>query len=79
MAGETLINVVGNLTDDPVLRYTPAGHAVCNFTVASTPRTFDKDTNEWVDAEALFLRCTIWRQAAENVAEGLTRGSRVIV
>jgi single-strand DNA-binding protein len=79
MAGETVITVVGNLTDDPELRFTPSGAAVANFTVASTPRTFDKQTNEWRDGDALFLRCSIWRQAAENVAESLQRGSRVVV
>lgn len=79
MAGETLITVVGNLTNDPELRFTPSGAAVASFTVASTPRTLDKTSNEWKDGEALFLRCSIWRQAAENVAESLTRGSRVIV
>ena len=79
MAGETLITVVGNLTDDPELRFTPSGAAVANFTVASTPRTFDKNSNEWVDQEAMFLRCSIWRQAAENVAESLQRGMRVVV
>jgi len=79
MAGETVITVVGNLTSDPELRFTPSGAAVASFTVASTPRTLDKATNEWKDGEALFLRCSIWRQAAENVAESLTRGSRVIV
>ena len=79
MAGETIITVVGNLTDDPDLRFTPNGAAVANFTVASTPRTFDRQTNEWKDGEAMFLRCSIWRQAAENVAETLQRGARVIV
>ena len=79
MAGETIITVVGNLTADPELRFTASGAAVANFTVASTPRTFDKNTNEWKDGEALFLRCSIWRQPAENVAETLTRGARVIV
>jgi single-strand DNA-binding protein len=79
MAGETLITVVGNLTDDPELRFTPSGAAVANFTVASTPRTFDKQSNEWQDGEAMFLRCSIWRQAAENVAESLQRGMRVVV
>ncbi len=79
MAGETIITVIGNLTDDPELRFTPNGAAVANFTVASTPRFFDKQTNEWRDGDALFLRCSIWRQAAENVAESLHRGSRVIV
>nr|WP_208410322.1 single-stranded DNA-binding protein [Mycolicibacterium fluoranthenivorans] len=79
VAGDTVITVIGNLTADPELRFTPSGAAVANFTVASTPRTFDRQTNEWKDGEALFLRCNIWREAAENVAESLTRGSRVIV
>lgn len=79
MAGETTLTVIGNLTDDPELRFTPSGAAVANFTVASTPRTFNKQTNAWDDGETLFLRCSIWRQAAENVAESLTRGTRVIV
>lgn len=79
MAGDTVITVVGNLTADPELRFTPSGAAVANFTVASTPRTFDRQTNEWKDGEALFLRCNIWREAAENVTESLTKGSRVIV
>jgi single-strand DNA-binding protein len=79
MAGETTITVVGNLTADPELRFTQAGAAVASFTVASTPRTFDRASGEWKDGEALFLRCSIWRQAAENVAESLTRGMRVIV
>jgi single-strand DNA-binding protein len=79
VAGDTTITVIGNLTADPELRFTPSGAAVANFTVASTPRMFDRQTNEWKDGEALFLRCAIWREAAENVAESLTRGSRVIV
>ena len=79
MAGETVITVVGNLTADPELRFTPSGAAVASFTVASTPRTLDRTTNEWKDGDALFLRCSIWRQAAENVAESLTRGMRVVV
>lgn len=79
MAGETVITVVGNLVDDPELRFTPSGAAVANFRIASTPRTFDKQTNEWKDGEALFLSCSIWRQAAENVAESLQRGMRVVV
>ncbi len=79
MAGETVITVVGNLTADPELRFTPAGAAVANFTVASTPRNFDRQANEWKDGETLFLRCSIWREAAENVAESLTKGMRVIV
>lgn len=78
MAGETVITVVGNLTADPELRFTPSGAAVANFTIASTPRTFDRQSGEWKDQEALFLRCNIWRQAAENVAESLTRGMRVV-
>lgn len=79
MAGETLITVVGNLTADPELRYTQSGAAVASFTVASTPRTFDKASGDWKDGEALFLRCNMWRTVAENVAETLSRGSRVIV
>jgi single-strand DNA-binding protein len=79
MAGDTIITVVGNLTADPELRFTQSGAAVANFTVASTPRTLDRQSGEWKDGEALFLRCNIWRQAAENVAESLTRGARVIV
>lgn len=79
MAGDTVITVIGNLTDDPELRFTPSGAAVANFTVASTPRSFNKQSNAWEDGETLFLRCAIWRQAAENVAESLTRGTRVIV
>ncbi|HRV69704.1 MAG TPA: single-stranded DNA-binding protein [Marmoricola sp.] len=79
MAGETVITVVGNLVDDPELRFTPSGAAVANFRIASTPRTFDKQSNEWKDGEALFLSCSIWRQAAENVAESLQKGMRVIV
>jgi len=79
MAGETTLTVIGNLTNDPELRFTPAGAAVANFTVASTPRTFDKNSNEWKDGETLFLRASVWREAAENVAESLTKGMRVIV
>ncbi|MGH3440207.1 MAG: single-stranded DNA-binding protein [Sciscionella sp.] len=79
MAGDTVITVVGNLTADPELRFTPSGAAVANFTVASTPRTFDRQSGEWKDGEALFLRCNVWRQAAENAAESLTRGMRVVV
>jgi single-strand DNA-binding protein len=79
MAGETTITVIGNLTNDPELRFTPSGSAVANFTIASTPRTFDRQSNEWKDGETLFLRCSIWREAAENVAESLTKGTRVIV
>jgi single-strand DNA-binding protein len=79
MAGDTVITVVGNLTADPELRFTSSGAAVASFTVASTPRTFDRQSGEWKDGEALFMRCSIWRQPAENVAETLTRGARVIV
>lgn len=79
MTGETSITVVGNLTADPELRFTPSGAAVTNFTVASTPRVFDRDSGEWRDGDPLFLRCGLWRQPAENVAESLQRGSRVIV
>ncbi len=79
VAGDTTITVVGNLTADPELRFTPSGAAVANFTVASTPRIYDRQSGEWKDGEALFLRCNIWREAAENVAESLTRGSRVIL
>ena len=79
MAGETVITVVGNLTDDPELRFTPSGAAVANFRIASTPRNLNRQTNEWEDGEALFLSCSIWRQAAENVAESLQKGMRVVV
>ncbi|HQZ00550.1 MAG TPA: single-stranded DNA-binding protein [Propionicimonas sp.] len=79
MAGETIITVVGNLTADPELRFTPSGAPVANFTVASTPRTFDRTSGEWKDGDAMFLNCAVWRQAAENVAESLTKGMRVIV
>lgn len=79
MAGEPTITVVGNLTADPELRFTPSGAAVVNFTVASTPRTFDRQANDWKEGETLFLRCSQWRDAAENVAESLTKGTRVIV
>jgi len=79
VAGDTTITVVGNLTADPELRFTPSGAAVANFTVASTPRIYDRQSGEWKDGEALFLRCNIWREAAENVAESLTRGARVVV
>jgi single-strand DNA-binding protein len=79
MAGDTVITVVGNLTADPELRFTPSGAAVANFTVASTPRQFDRQANEWKDGDTLFMRCSIWREAAENVAESLTKGTRVIV
>jgi single-strand DNA-binding protein len=78
MAGDTVITVVGNLTADPELRFTPSGAAVASFTIASTPRQFDRASNEWKDGDALFLRCSIWRQAAENCAESLTRGMRVV-
>lgn len=78
MAGETVITVIGNLTADPELRFTPSGSAVANFTIASTPRTFDRQSNEWKDGEALFLRSSIWKEAAENAAETLTKGMRVI-
>ncbi len=78
MAGETIITVVGNLTADPELRYTQSGLAVANFTIASTPRTFDRQANEWKDGEALFLRASCWREFAEHVASSLTKGSRVI-
>ncbi|MFF8599239.1 single-stranded DNA-binding protein [Streptomyces sp. NPDC015232] len=79
MAGETVITVVGNLVEDPELRFTPSGAAVAKFRVASTPRTFDRQTNEWKDGESLFLTCSVWRQAAENVAESLQKGMRVVV
>ncbi|MDQ1293111.1 MAG: single-strand DNA-binding protein [Actinomycetota bacterium] len=79
MAGETVITIIGNLTNDPELRFTPSGAAVANFTVASTPRTFDRQSNEWKDGETLFMRCSVWRDAAENVAESLQRGTRVVV
>jgi len=79
MAGETIITLIGNLTGDPELRFTPSGAAVANFTVASTPRTFDRQTQEWKDGEAMFINCAAWRNLAENVAESLTKGSRVIV
>ena len=79
MAGETVITVVGNLVDDPELRFTPSGAAVANFRIASTPRTLDRQTNEWKDGDALFLSCSVWRQAAENVAESLQKGMRVVV
>ncbi len=78
-AGDTQITLIGNLTNDPELRFTPSGAAVAKFTVASTPRYMDRQTNEWKDGDTLFLQCQIWRQAAENVAETLTRGMRVIV
>lgn len=79
MAGETSITLVGNLTADPELRFTPSGAPVANFTVASTPRTFDRASGEWKDGDAMFLNCAVWRQPAENVAESLTKGMRVIV
>jgi single-strand DNA-binding protein len=79
MAGETTITVIGNLTTDPELKFTPSGRAVANFSIANNPRTFDRQTNEWKDGEPLFLRCNIWAQAAENVAESLSKGLRVIV
>jgi single-strand DNA-binding protein len=79
MAGETTVTVVGNLTSDPELRFTPAGSAVVNFTVASTPRLFDRESGAWRDGDALFLRCSLWREYAENVAESLVRGTRVVV
>jgi single-strand DNA-binding protein len=79
MAGETTITVVGNLTDDPELRFTPSGAAVAKFRVASTPRTMDRQSGEWKDGEPLFLQCNVWRDAAEHVAESLQRGARVIV
>jgi single-strand DNA-binding protein len=78
-AGDTQITIIGNLVDDPQLRYTPTGQAVANFRVASTPRFLDRQTNEWKDGDSLFLSCNVWRQAAENVAESLQRGMRVIV
>ena len=79
MAGDTQITVIGNLTGDPELRFIQSGAAVVNFTVASTPRTFERTSNEWKDGETLFMRCSLWREAAENVAETLTKGMRVIV
>jgi single-strand DNA-binding protein len=79
MAGDTVITIIGNLTADPELRFTPSGAAVANFTVASTPRQFDKSSNEWKDGETLFMRCSVWRDVAENVAESLQRGTRVVV
>lgn len=78
MANETITTVVGNLTDDPDLRFTPSGAAVANFTVASTPRNYDRNAGEWKDGETLFLPCSVWRQAAENVAESLTKGMAVV-
>lgn len=79
MSGETTLTIVGNLVDDPELRFTPAGAAVAKFRIASTPRVFDKQTNEWKDGDGLFLTCSVWRQQAENAAETLTKGMRVIV
>ena len=79
MAEETTLTIIGNLTNDPELRFTPNGSAVANFTIASTPRTFDRQSNEWKDGETLFLRASVWREASENVAESLTKGMRVIV
>jgi single-strand DNA-binding protein len=79
MAGDTIITIIGNLTADPELRFTPSGAAVANFTVASTPRQFDRTSNDWKDGETLFMRCSVWRDAAENVAESLQRGTRVLV
>lgn len=78
MAGETIITVVGNLTNDPELRFTPSGAAVANFTIASTPKVFDRQANEFKDGDTLFLRCAVWREAAENVAESLAKGTRVV-
>ena len=79
MANDVTICITGNLVDDPILRFTPSGAAVANFTIASTPRAFDKQSNEWKDGDTMFLNCSIWRQAAEHVAESLTKGTRVIV
>lgn len=78
MANDTVITVVGNLTGDPELRFTASGDAVASFTIASTPRSFDRRSNEWKDGDALFMRCSLWKEAAENVAESLTKGMRVI-
>ena len=79
MANDVTICITGNLVDDPILRFTPSGAAVANFTIASTPRAFDKQSNEWKDGDTMFLNCSVWRQAAEHVAESLTKGTRVIV
>ncbi len=79
MANDTILTIVGNLTDDPSLRFTPSGAAVADFTIASTPRTFDRQANDWKDGETLFMRCSVWREQAENVAESLRKGMRVIV
>lgn len=78
MANDTIITMIGNMTNDPELRFTPSGSAVANFTLASTPRTFDRQSNEWKDGDTLFMRCNVWRETAENVAETLTKGMRVI-
>jgi single-strand DNA-binding protein len=79
MSGETQLTIIGNLTADPELRFTPSGAAVCNFTIATTPRIYDRQANEWRDGEAMFIRCNAWRAMAENITESLTRGTRVIV
>ena len=79
MANDVTICITGNLVDDPILRFAQSGAAVANFTIASTPRAFDKQSNEWKDGDTMFLNCSVWRQAAENVAESLTKGTRVIV
>lgn len=79
MAGDTIVTIVGNLTADPELRYTASGAPVANFTVASTPRTFDRNSGQWKDGETLFMRCSVWRDVAENIADSLTKGTRVIV
>ena len=79
MSGETIITLVGNCVNDPELKFLPSGVAVCNWTIASTPRAFDKQSNEWKDGDTMFLNCSVWRQAAENVSETLTKGMRVIV
>lgn len=79
MAGETIITLIGNLTNDPELRFTPSGAAVANFTIAATPRTFDRNANAWKDGETLFMRCAAWKELAENVAESLTKGTRVVI
>ena len=79
MANDVTICITGNLVDDPILRFTPSGAAVANFTIASTPRAFDKQSNEWKDGDTMFLNCSVWRQAAENVSDTLTKGMRVIV
>jgi len=79
MSNETIVTIVGNLTDDPSLKFLQTGSAVVNMTVASTPRSYNKQTNEWEDGDTLFMRCSLWREAAENVAESLTKGMRVVV